>query len=96
MSKRSGTTELPYLLDGTVRVAILHLFSANQWSTAHPRLFADWLRSHDADRDAYASLKSGLVGSGVWGSEYTAAKRELVNEVVNRARAARGLGPVAL
>ncbi|GGU38078.1 GrpB family protein [Nocardioides albus] len=76
--------------------AILHLFTTDQWPTAHLRLFANWLRSHDADRDAYASLKSGLVGSGVWGSEYTVAKRAFVNDVVNRARAARGLGAVAL
>jgi GrpB-like predicted nucleotidyltransferase (UPF0157 family) len=91
-----GDHQASFLLDGTVRVAILHLFSADQWPTAHLRLFASWLRSHDGDRDAYASLKSGLVGSGVWGSEYTKAKREFVTEIVNRARAARGLGPVAL
>lgn len=91
-----GDHRASFLLNGTVRTAILHLFTAGQWPTAHLRLFADWLRSHDADRDAYASLKSGLVGTGVWGSDYTKAKREFVTEIVNRARADRGLGPVTL
>lgn len=64
-----------FLLDGTVRTAILHLFTHEAWPAAHLRLFADWLRHHDVDRDAYASLKSDLVGSDVWGSAYTEAKR---------------------
>lgn len=85
-----------YLLDGTVRRAIAHVFTAEQWPTAHVRLFAEWLRQHPTDRDAYALVKQDLVATGVWGGDYTAAKAAFVQDVVNRARAARGLGPVTL
>lgn len=52
------------LVDG-VRGAIGHVFTARQWPEAHLRLFAHWLRTHPADRDRYAALKSGLVAQGV-------------------------------
>lgn len=77
------------------RAAVGHLFSAGQWPHAHVRLFAQWLREHENDRRVYAALKQQLVETGVWGSEYTDAKTELVLRVVNQARAAHGLPPVA-
>jgi len=83
-----------FLLSGSVRAAIGHVFTADDWPTAHVRLFADWLRTHERDRDRYANLKSSLVDQGIWGSEYTAAKGGLVREIVNCARASRGLPPV--
>lgn len=83
-----------YLLDGAVRIAIAHVFSNDQWVSAHVRLFAEWLRSHESDRDEYERLKGGLVAAGVWGSEYTQSKADFVVRVVNRARARRGLPPV--
>ena len=78
------------LIDG-VRSGIGHVFGPEQWSEAHVRLFAAWLRTHGADRDGYAGLKTTLVEQGIWGSEYTSAKGEFVLKIVNRARAARGL-----
>jgi GrpB-like predicted nucleotidyltransferase (UPF0157 family) len=80
-----------FLLVADVRSAIGHIFTFEQWPEAHVRLFADWLRAHSADRDSYAELKRTLVARGIWGSDYTRAKGEFVLEVVNRARAERGL-----
>lgn len=82
-----------YLLVAGVRTAIGHLFTAEQWETAHVRLFADWLRSHPQDRERYADLKRALVADGTWGHDYTAAKEGFVRKVVDRARTARGLPP---
>lgn len=76
---------------GGVRSAIGHVFTAGQWPEAHLRLFADWLRRHQADRDRYASLKRDLVERGVWSAEYTESKSAFVLGVVNQARAERGL-----
>lgn len=83
-----------FLLEGGVRTAIGHIFTSAQWTEAHLRFFCDWLRTHENDVVRYADLKRGLVAGGSWGSEYTGAKSEFVREIVNRARAARGLGPV--
>jgi GrpB-like predicted nucleotidyltransferase (UPF0157 family) len=84
-----------FLLARQVRTAIGHIFAPDQWPAAHLRLFADWLRNHEADRDRYADLKAGLVAGGTWGSEYTHAKGAFVLEIVNRAREHRGLRPVS-
>ena len=83
-----------FLLIDKVRSAIGHIFTPELWSEAHVRLFAEWLRTHPADRDSYADLKRTLVERGAWGSDYTTAKGAFVLEVVNRARAARGLPSV--
>lgn len=83
-----------FKLTGTVRRAIAHVFTAKQWPQAHQRLFAAWLRDHDADRDAYARLKLELVASDLWGRSYTTAKTGFVQAIVDRARAERGLHPV--
>lgn len=92
-----GAHHATFLQDGRgLRRAIAHLFTAEQWEEAHVRLFAGWLRRHPVDRDRYARLKQGLVESGVWGSDYTIAKRAFVQEIVNQARSEVGLGPVEL
>jgi GrpB-like predicted nucleotidyltransferase (UPF0157 family) len=89
-----GDHEAIFVLDGTVRVAVGHVFTSEQWPSAHVRLFAEWLRLHDSDRDEYARLKTGLVADDVWGSDYTQRKAEFVVRVVNRVRASRGLPAV--
>ncbi len=85
-----------FLLAGGVRQAIAHLFLAEQWPSAHVRLFSDWLRRHPSDRHAYAALKQGLVEQGLWGSDYTAGKHAFVQDVVNRARSELGLPELEL
>ena len=76
-----------------VRTVIGHVFTSAQWPHAHVRLFADWLRRHDSDRDRYAALKADLVARDVWSSDYTRAKGPFVLGIVNRARAELGLPP---
>ena len=83
-----------FLMTDEVRSAIGHIFAPEQWPEADVRLFAEWLRTHPADRDSYADLKRTLVEQGTWGSDYTAAKAAFVLDVVNDARAARGLPPL--
>lgn len=92
----TGDHEAFFLYERGVRSAIAHVFTAAQWPCAHVRLFAAWLRSHAEDRENYAAVKRGLVAHGTWGRDYTEAKRAFVQDVVNRARSARGLGPVTL
>ncbi len=82
------------MLVGSTRVAIAHLFSSEQWPSAPVRLFAQWLRTHDGDRDEYQRLKLSLVAAGIWGNAYTSAKTDFVVGIVNRARAQQGLPPV--
>lgn len=89
-----GDHEVIYMLDAGVRIAIGHVFTREQWPSAHVRLFAQWLRLHDSDRDEYARLKAGLVADGFWGSDYTKRKADFVVRVVNQARASRGLPAV--
>ncbi len=85
---------MSFQLDGGIRVAIAHLFTLEQWPCAHVRLFAAWLRAHDADRDVYQKLKQSLVDDGIWGPAYTAAKTNFVVSIVNQARAQMALPPV--
>ncbi|MEO7059872.1 MAG: GrpB family protein [Lapillicoccus sp.] len=90
-----GNHRAAHLVIDSLRAGIAHIFDASQWPDAHPRLFAEWLRTHEDERDRYASLKYSLVSQGMWGSDYTEAKTAFVLEVVNRARVARSLPPVS-
>jgi GrpB-like predicted nucleotidyltransferase (UPF0157 family) len=91
-----GSHHVMFLLDGTVRRAIAHVFTTRQWPVAHQRLFAAWLRRHSNDRDAYAHLKQGLHDRGVWGADYTESKTAFVQDIVDRARAEEGLAPISV
>jgi GrpB-like predicted nucleotidyltransferase (UPF0157 family) len=73
------------------RTAIAHIFTAEQWPSAHVRLFAGWLRGHAEDRQGYARLKLGLVADGIWDARYTSGKGQFVREIVNRSRRQLGL-----
>ncbi|SDT45336.1 GrpB family protein [Microlunatus soli] len=75
------------------RTHIAHFFTADQWETCHQRLFRDWLRSHSADAARYQELKLAAAAEED-GSAYGARKQPLVLDIVNRARAARGLPPI--
>ena len=85
-----------FLLDGTVRRAIAHVFTPGQWPVAHQRLFAAWLRRHSDDRDAYAQLKQSLYDRDVFGADYTESKTAFVQDIVDRARAEEGLAPISV
>jgi GrpB-like predicted nucleotidyltransferase (UPF0157 family) len=91
-----GSHDFMFLLDGTVRRAIAHVFTPRQWPVAHQRLFAAWLRRHSNDGDAYAQLKQDLYDRGVWGADYTESKTAFVQDIVDRARAEEGLAPISV
>lgn len=77
------------------RVAIAHFFTADEWDLVPQRLLRDWLRAHPEDAERYQSVKHDAA----WAAEerdssYNAAKTAVIQEIVDRARAAHGLDPV--
>jgi GrpB-like predicted nucleotidyltransferase (UPF0157 family) len=72
----------------------LHAVTLDTWSTRNERLLRDHLRGHPADRDRYAALKRELRDTVADGDAYTRAKTSLIQELVDRARAERGLPAV--
>jgi GrpB-like predicted nucleotidyltransferase (UPF0157 family) len=77
-------------VDG-VRTQHLHIVALERWDLLKERLMRDWLLAHPADRDRYAALKRDLAGSNLDGLDYTKGKTALVQEIVDAARAERGL-----
>lgn len=64
----------------------LHVFSRGCAQVRRHRIFRDWLRDDDADRELYARAKRGLAGRE-WErvQDYAAAKNEVVLEILERA-----------
>ncbi len=78
------------------RTHILHAFAEDEWEHCHQRLFRDRLLRDSQARRRYAELKQSLANRHVGGRDYTAAKRGLVEQLVNDERARRGLPWVAV
>ncbi|SDM98753.1 GrpB family protein [Allokutzneria albata] len=57
-------------------------------------LLRDWLRTHSADAERYGALKKRLAAELTDSFEYTKAKTELIQELVDAARLARGMPKV--
>lgn len=74
------------------RTHILHVFTAEQWPECNQRLFRDKLLTDASAREQYERLKASIAGM-TDGREYTAAKQELIQELLNEERRSRGLGP---
>lgn len=72
----------------------LHVVTAASWPTRNERLFRDHLLGHPGDRDRYAALKRELMDRFGTGPAYTRGKTELIQELTDAARAARGLPSV--
>jgi GrpB-like predicted nucleotidyltransferase (UPF0157 family) len=70
------------------------LVTAAGWPERNQRLLRDHLREHPEDVRRYAELKRRLAGGGLGADAYTRAKTDLIQELTDRARAARGLPPV--
>jgi len=71
----------------------LHTFSANCPEVDRMLLFRDWLRTNEADRDAYARAKRQLAARDwKYTQQYADAKTAVVSEIMARAmdRSARG------
>jgi GrpB-like predicted nucleotidyltransferase (UPF0157 family) len=67
----------------------LHVFTAGEPEIDRMILFRDWLRSHDADRDAYLRVKRELA-QRTWRyvQHYADSKTEIVHQIMARATAA--------
>jgi GrpB-like predicted nucleotidyltransferase (UPF0157 family) len=79
-----------------VRAQHLHIVPLSRWDLMKERLMRDWLRTHPADRDRYAALKRDIAATAADGDAYTRAKTTFVQEIVDAARAARGLPSVSV
>lgn len=78
-----------------IRRAIAHFFTAEEWDAVHQRLLRDWLLAHPDDADRYSHAKCDAVAAAARGtSTYNAAKTPVIQAIVDRARAARGLPSV--
>lgn len=77
--------------NGDGRTEILHVFTKNDWPTCNQRLLRDKLLHDHSARQRYGELKSELAGSGLSGMAYTAAKVELLQELLDEEREARNL-----
>lgn len=73
------------------RAQHLHIVPVDRWDLMKERLLRDWLLTHAVDRDRYAALKREIAASGLTGLDYTKAKTALIQELVDAARAERGL-----
>lgn len=75
--------------------ANLHVFGPDSAGPWRDRVFRDWLRAHDDDRDRYAAVKreasDAAVGAGEHAMQYNARKQEVLRDIARRAFAAAGL-----
>jgi GrpB-like predicted nucleotidyltransferase (UPF0157 family) len=72
----------------------LHVVELHTWETRNQRILRDHLRAHPEDAARYAALKRELATRVADRDAYTRAKTALIQELVDRARASRGLPPV--
>ena len=77
--------------DGRRRTHIAHFFAHEHWEGCHQRLFRDWLLTHEEDAARYLVVKRHAAEHAVDGPDYTARKADVVQGIVDRARAASGL-----
>ncbi|WP_165068148.1 GrpB family protein [Marisediminicola senii] len=75
----------------TGRTAILHVFTPESWPTCNQRVLRDKLLHDESARERYGQLKLDLAASGLAGMDYTAAKLELLQELLDEERTSRGL-----
>ena len=62
----------------------LHFFEKGNPLIEHNLVFRDWLRTHDADCDAYSKLKQELTNQHTDGMGYCRAKTEFINEIIKK------------
>ncbi|MFI7272680.1 GrpB family protein [Streptomyces sp. NPDC049879] len=79
-----------------VRTHHLHVVLLDGWPTRNQRLLRDHLRAHPEAAGEYAALKRGLAAGESDGMAYTRGKTALIQRLVDRERAARGLPLVSV
>lgn len=79
------------------RTRIAHFFEASDWDEVNQRILRDWLREHPEDALLYERAKHAAVDAARMGEEsYNAGKTAVIQHIVDRARAARGLPSVSV
>lgn len=80
-----------------VRTRIAHFFPAADWETVNQRILRDWLLGHPADAARYEEAKLAAADAARLGkSSYNIGKTAVIQEIVDRARAERGLPSVSV
>lgn len=80
-----------------VRTRIAHFFEASRWDELNQRILRDWLLQNPEDAELYERAKHAAVDASRMGEEsYNAGKTAVIQLLVDRARAARGLLPVSV
>ena len=70
----------------------LHIVAKDTWAERKERLMRDYLREHPGAVTAYGQLKARLaIELGEDSAAYTRAKTDFIQELIDRARDARGL-----
>jgi GrpB-like predicted nucleotidyltransferase (UPF0157 family) len=80
--------------ENSKRTYHLHVVPATTLATRNELLLRDYLRAHPADALRYGALKRDLVLRHDDSADYTRAKTDLIQELTDRARSARGLPSV--
>ena len=76
---------------GTAPDVHLHVFTTGSPEIERVLLFRDWLRSHADDRELYARTKRELSQQNwKYGQNYADAKTPVIQEILERAKAALG------
>lgn len=74
-----------------IRSHIAHFFPSEGWDAVHQRVLRDWLIEHPDDAERYRRAKCAAVVAAARGTaSYNQAKAPIIQEIVDRARAARG------
>jgi GrpB-like predicted nucleotidyltransferase (UPF0157 family) len=80
---------------GGRRTHIAHFFAQANWDENNQRILRDWLSVHPADVARYESAKiAAAIAARENGASYNSAKTAVIQEIVDRARAKRGLPSV--
>jgi GrpB-like predicted nucleotidyltransferase (UPF0157 family) len=69
----------------------LHVVATDTWDTRNERLLRDYMRAHPEAAERYGALKQELAAKLGVGDEYTKAKTDLIQQMVDAARTERGL-----
>ncbi|GAA0455817.1 hypothetical protein Ade02nite_04600 [Paractinoplanes deccanensis] len=72
-------------------VVHLHVVTVDSWDTRNERILRDHLLRHEGHREEYVRLKRSLAAAGHEADAYTRGKTELIQRMVDAARAERGL-----
>lgn len=94
VGSRVRTHRVMLFEQGGVRIRIAHFFTSEQWQNAHQRVLRDWLRIHPDDAARYQQAKQDAARWATSRRSYNDAKTAVIQEIMDRARSARGLPAV--